>query len=228
MSKKLTTILLLRWMSCHCVRTSTFFYLDCYRTSTFSLKLNVDVLSHVIRGTWKCFGLFGGCGRNVIMLKSRPDDGTHWPKTMTEPRMTEPRKTEPRKTERRKTEPRMTDPRMTEPRIGPNLEWPKLESDQTSNDHTSKRTEPRIGPNLEWSNLKWDWTSKDQTSNEIEPRKWSSKFNIINLMSVGEFIIKKIKNPPEISLNQPTIWIFTGHLLWLQMVVYQWWAKLQL
>ncbi len=146
-----------------------------------------------------------------------------WNETVTEPRMTEPRKTEPGKTERRKTEPRMTEPRMTELRRGPNLEWPKLENDRTSNDRTSKRTQPRIEPNLEWPNLEWDWTS-----NEIEPRKWSSKFNLINLMSVSESIMKKIKNPPEISQNQPTIWIFTGHLLWLQMVVYQWWAKLQL
>jgi hypothetical protein len=117
--------------------------------------------------------------------------------------MTEPRKTERRKTEPRMTKPRMTEPRMTEPRIGPNLEWPELESDRTSNDQTSKRTELRVGPNLEWPNLEWDWTS-----NEIEPRKWSNKFNLINLMSIGSSIMKKIKNPPEISQNQPTIWTF--------------------
>jgi hypothetical protein len=76
---------------------------------------------------------------------------------------------------------------MTEPRKGLNLEL----------DLTSKRTEAR-----------WDWTSYDWTSNEIEPRKWSNKFNIINLMSVSKSSMKKIKNPPEISQNQPTIWTF--------------------
>jgi hypothetical protein len=35
------------WTFSHCNRTSTFFYLDCDRTSTFALKQNVDVLSHV-------------------------------------------------------------------------------------------------------------------------------------------------------------------------------------
>jgi hypothetical protein len=62
-------------------------------------------------------------------------------------------------TKPQKTEPRMTEPRMTEPRKGPNLEWPNLEMDRTSN---------------------------DRTSNEIEPRKWSSKFNLIILMSVSK------------------------------------------
>ncbi len=116
-------------------------------------------------------------------------------------------------TERRKTEPRMTEARkwpklksdrsskVTEPRSDRTSKWPNLESDRTSkwpnlevtkprSDQTSKRTEPRldwtsIGLNLEWPNLKWDWTSYDWTSNEIEPRKWSNKFNLINLMSVG-------------------------------------------
>jgi hypothetical protein len=37
------------WTFCHCIRTSTFFYLDSDRTSTFALKQNVDILSHV---TW--------------------------------------------------------------------------------------------------------------------------------------------------------------------------------
>ncbi len=83
----------------------------------------------------------------------------------------------------KRTEPRMTEPRMTEPQKGPNLEWP-----------ISKRTQPRIGPNLEWPNLEWEWTSKDRTSNEIEPRKWSNKFNLINLLSVGKSVIRNIKN----------------------------------
>jgi hypothetical protein len=91
-----------------------------------------------------------------------------------------------------------TEPRMTEARKWPNLEWPNLEKDRTS-----KRTKPRKGPNL-----KWDWTSYDWTSNEIEHQKWSNKFNLINLMSVGLSIMNKIKNPPEISQNQPTIWTF--------------------
>jgi flagellar biosynthesis/type III secretory pathway protein FliH len=40
---------------------------------------------------------------------------------------------------------------------------------------------------------------KDRTSNEIEPRKWSTKFNLINLLSVGKSVFKNIKNPPVIS-----------------------------
>ncbi len=87
---------------------------------------------------------------------------------------------------------------MTEARKWLNLEWPNLEKDRASN-----WTEPRIGPNLEW-----DWTSYDSTSNETEPQKGSNKFILINLMSVGYSIVKKIKNPPEISQNQPTIWTF--------------------
>ncbi len=71
----------------------------------------------------------------------------------------------------------------------PNLEWLNLEWDRTSNDRSSKVTEPQMtkpqkGPNLELDRTSNDRTSKDRTSNEIEPRKWSKKFNLINLMSV--------------------------------------------
>jgi hypothetical protein len=141
-----------------------------------SLFTIIRCVVYVFLSLWDRKGVWLDIGNNSIPSLE----------TVTEPWMTEPRKTEPRKTERRKTETRMTKPRMTKSRIGPNLKWPKLESDRTSNDQTSKRTQPRIGQNLEWPNLKMDRTSKDQTWNEIEPRKWSSKFNLIILMSVGK------------------------------------------
>ncbi len=45
---------------CHYNRMSTYFWLDCDRTSIFALKRNVDILSHVTGYTWKPFGLFHG------------------------------------------------------------------------------------------------------------------------------------------------------------------------
>ncbi len=50
-SRKLTSTPPQSWTFCHCVRTSSFFYLDCESKSTFALKQNVDI--------W-------------------PDDGTQW------------------------------------------------------------------------------------------------------------------------------------------------------
>jgi hypothetical protein len=44
-------------MFCHCNRMSTFFYLDCDRTSTFVLKRNVDILSQVTRDHLEAFRL---------------------------------------------------------------------------------------------------------------------------------------------------------------------------
>ncbi len=58
------------WTFCHCNRTSTYFYLDCDRMSTFALKRNVDVLSHVIEEHLEAFRivLLGG-GQNITMVK---------------------------------------------------------------------------------------------------------------------------------------------------------------
>ncbi len=47
-----------RWMSCHCVRTYTFFYLDCDdKKSTSALKQNVHVLSLVTKAQLEVFKL---------------------------------------------------------------------------------------------------------------------------------------------------------------------------
>ncbi len=55
---------------CHCNRMSTFFYLDCDRTSTFSLKQNVDVLSQVTGDHLEAFWLVSrGGGQNVTMVQ---------------------------------------------------------------------------------------------------------------------------------------------------------------
>jgi hypothetical protein len=43
---------------CHCNRTSTFFYLDCDRMSTFAPKRNVNVLSQVTGDHLEAFRLF--------------------------------------------------------------------------------------------------------------------------------------------------------------------------
>jgi hypothetical protein len=49
-----------------------FFYLDCDRTSTFALKRNVDVLSHVTRAHLEVFWLvWWGVGRNVTIVEIR-------------------------------------------------------------------------------------------------------------------------------------------------------------
>jgi hypothetical protein len=57
-------------MFCHCHRTSTFFYLDCDRTSTFALKQNEDILSQVTGDHLEAFRLVSlGGGQNVTMVK---------------------------------------------------------------------------------------------------------------------------------------------------------------
>ncbi len=69
-SRNLTSTLLVRWISCHSVRTSSFFYLDCDMRSTFSLKQNVDVLSHVTKGTpGSLLAYLVGGGQNVTIVK---------------------------------------------------------------------------------------------------------------------------------------------------------------
>ncbi len=51
-----------RWTSCHCVRISTFFYLDFDRTSYFSLKQMWTFCHKSLGDSWKCFGLVGRGG----------------------------------------------------------------------------------------------------------------------------------------------------------------------
>jgi hypothetical protein len=49
-------------------------------TSTFPLKQNVDVLSHVTRGYLEVFRLlWQGVDEMSQFVKIRPDDGTYWP-----------------------------------------------------------------------------------------------------------------------------------------------------
>jgi hypothetical protein len=64
---------------CHCVRMSTFFHLECDRTSTFALKWNVDIVSHVTSAHLEVFWLvWWGVEEISQWSKSGPDDGTHW------------------------------------------------------------------------------------------------------------------------------------------------------
>jgi hypothetical protein len=61
-----------------CSDVHLFFYLDCVRMSTFALKLNVDVLSHVTGAHLEVFWLVwqGGGGEMSKWSRSWPD-GTH-------------------------------------------------------------------------------------------------------------------------------------------------------
>ncbi len=61
------------WTFYHCVRKTTFFYLDCDRTSTFTPKWNVDISSHVTGAHLEVFWL-------VLQgwAKSRLENGPHW------------------------------------------------------------------------------------------------------------------------------------------------------
>jgi hypothetical protein len=70
-SRKLTSTPPKSRTFCHCNRTSTFFYLDCDRTSTFALKRNVDVLSQV---TWEHL-------EALWLVSQRVDKMSQWSKS---------------------------------------------------------------------------------------------------------------------------------------------------
>jgi hypothetical protein len=61
-----------------------FFYLDCDRTSTFAMKRNVDVSSHVTREHLEAFWLvLRGGGQNVTLVKIIiPAERSHPPESV--------------------------------------------------------------------------------------------------------------------------------------------------